>query len=225
MNIILDLIFPKRCVSCRRYGAFLCINCINTLRELNNICPVCEKPSIFGETHHLCRTKYSLDGLISGFYYAKVIKDAIHRFKYRPYITHLAPIFCQLLVKVIKNKKGFNIFLKEKPVFVPIPLHWWRKHIRGYNQALILASVLGKDLRTSVCDILIRNKLTKPQSELSFDQRKKNVENIFSIKDSKLPKNIVLVDDLWTSGATIKNACKILKKTGANKVWALTLAR
>lgn len=222
---LLELLFPKRCVSCKRYGNFLCKECIGKLEELNDICPVCERASMLGLTHSYCLAKYSLDGLTSCFYYNQPIKEAIHRFKYRPFITGLAPIFTQLFLKVINKKKGFKLFLKEKPVFVPIPLHWWRKHIRGYNQALILADELGRNLKMPVYDILFRNKLTKPQSELSYNQRKKNVANIFGVKSSKYLKNIVLIDDLWTTGATLKSACKILKQKGVSKVWALTLAR
>lgn len=129
------------------------------------------------------------------------------------------------MLKAIKGKKGFAYFIKQKPTLVPIPLHWWRKHIRGYNQALILANELGRSLRIPVYDILVRDKLTKSQSELSFNQRKKNVANIFNVKSNKLFRSIVLVDDVWTTGATVRSACKILKQKGANKVWALTFAR
>lgn len=221
----LDFLFPKKCVVCKKYGDFLCQNCIREFEELVDICPVCQKPSSFGETHFFCRSRYSLDGLISGFGYNHVVKTAIHRFKYQPYIAGLACLFGELLAQLIEKREKFRSFLKGKVVFVPIPLHWWRKHLRGYNQAFVLAYDLGRRLGIGVEDILVRTKLTKPQSELLAEERRRNVEGVFEVKGEKIPTEIVLIDDVWTTGATMKSAARALKKRGAQKIWALTLAR
>jgi len=228
MFSILDLLFPKRCVSCRKFGYFLCQRCIQKLKTVGDICPVCERPSMVGETHQYCQTAYSLDGLTSVFLYTRPIKEAIHRFKYPPYIEKLAPILAELITDNLKKSKGFLFFVKIKPTLVPIPLHWWRKHLRGYNQTELLVRELANKLNLPEENILQRKKLSKPQSELSFKQRKANVAHIFTIGEkfkNSLSKNIVLIDDVWTTGSTLKSACLTLKRKGVIGVWALTLAR
>ncbi len=211
MNLLLDLLFPKRCVCCRKFGTFLCTDCIGKLEKL----PI-----------YNINQSY-LDGIVSAYSYNLQMKKIIHRFKYRPYITSLVPILSNLLEKVLKDNRGFVNFLKKSPVLIPIPLHFWRKHIRGYNQTELLVKELSKNLKLPWKDILIRTKYTKPQSELDYKSRQKNVSDIFEInpKISLLPKYVVLVDDVWTSGATLKSASRELKRKGVKEIWALTLAR
>lgn len=228
MLSILDLLFPRRCVSCRKFGSFFCQGCIQKLKTVADVCPVCEKPAVFGETHKYCRTALSLDGLTSVFLYSDPIKQAIHRFKYKPFIENLAPILVKLMVDNLEQNKGFLFFIKKKPTLVPIPLHWWRKHLRGYNQTELLVKGLSFKLNLSAANILLRRKLSKPQSELSYKKRKENVAGIFSYNpefNNKIPQGVILVDDIWTTGSTLKSACLVLKRKGVNSIWALTLAR
>lgn len=180
-----------------------------------------------GETHKLCRSGFSLDGLTSTFGYTDPIKQAIHRFKYKPFIEKLAPVLAKLMLDDFNKRPGFKFFLKSKPVLVPIPLHWWRKHLRGYNQIELLVKELERQLNLPYADLLIRKKFTKPQSELSFKKRKSNVFGIFEAEEKHrhLPKNIILVDDVWTTGSTLKSAGLVLKRKGVTGVWGLTLAR
>lgn len=227
-SLVLDLLFPKRCVYCKRFGAFFCQNCIQKLQKVGEICPVCERPSFIGETHKFCVTKYSLNGLTSVFCYKEPLKQAIHRFKYPPYLEKLADIFAGLMVNELKNNKGFTLFLENKPVLVPVPLYWFRKRIRGYNQTELLVKALSLKLNVGWNNVLVRNKATKPQSELTYKKRKENVAHIFSINPNyknNIPANIILVDDIWTTGSTLKSACNILKRNTVKSVWALTLAR
>ncbi len=222
MNL-LDLLFPKKCVGCRVSASFFFFSCLAQLVKVRDVCPVCAKPALFGQTHFNCQTKYSLDGLLSGFYYQGVLRKAIHRFKYKPYLEDLAFIFAQLLLPLLQNQPKIKTFLTQA-VLTPVPLHWWRQHLRGYNQTWLLACHLGKGLGISVVDLLIRTKPTKPQASLSFTSRLKNVANSFKVK-TKPPLKVLLVDDVWTTGATLKNCCRVLKKAGAYQVWAITLAR
>ena len=226
MNHFLDFLFPKRCVSCGKLGLFLCTKCTTLLIPSLPVCPVCEHTSLYGTTHKRCKTHYSLDGLVSSFTYKGVIKKAIHRYKYRPYIEGLTSQFTQFLTVSIKSNKQLSTFLKTKPVIVSIPLHWYRKQIRGYNQAEKLGLHLSKQLKLEYKDILVRTKYTKPQSDLSRRERQKNIEGVFSVKHRlTTPKHILLIDDVWTTGATIKQAGKLLRENGVKQVWALTLAR
>lgn len=110
---------------------------------------------------------------------------------------------------------------------VPIPLFIRKQNDRGFNQAAILAeAIAGKwDLRLNKTS-LIRRKSTSPQANLLLNDRLANLEEAFQVTDKNiLGKEIILVDDVFTTGATIFSASEVLKKAGAKKVWALTLAR
>jgi ComF family protein len=114
-----------------------------------------------------------------------------------------------------------NIIIQNTPfedtpadIITPIPLHWTRYAWRGYNQSKIIASILSKARNLPLQQLLIRKKKTLFQSKLSLQQRMKNVENTFCInpwyKNSIKNKHIILVDDLYTTGSTIKSACEVL---------------
>lgn len=226
MNLILDIIFPKRCVSCKKFGSFFCIKCQSKLINPFDICPVCKVGSVYGKTHTKCKNKYTLDGFSAGFVYRDPLRKAIHKYKYKPYIEELTPIFTDLLVSKINKNRGVMNLINSKPAIVPIPLHWYKKHLRGFNQTELIAKKLARLLDLTFSDILQRTKYTKPQSELSKKDRQKNVENIFSVKPNIIvPNNVILFDDVWTTGSTLKNAAKTLKKEGVKDVWAMTLAR
>lgn len=117
-------------------------------------------------------------------------------------------------------------------MLVPIPLSGKRARKRGYNQAYILAKQIGRQLSLSVVDALARTKDTKPQFGLTKSERFNNMKNTFNIKDTfrKTRSSVVhhasilLVDDVLTTGATVMEAAKVLKKNGIQKVWALCVA-
>lgn len=112
--------------------------------------------------------------------------------------------------------------------FVPVPLHWTRFAWRGYNQADLMATRLGRRLGVPVANILKRNRRTIFQSKLSAQERQKNVENVFLLdikaQDFK-GKNLVIVDDLYTSGATVKNAAKVLQQLKPNSISVVVFCR
>lgn len=222
---LLDFFFPKRCLNCSRLGVFICGKCAGNIETSLSVCPVCERASMLGDTHIRCRKLYSLDGLTSGFKYKTIIQKAVRLSKYQPYQYSLISNLAKLLYKNIILDKGFNFFIEKKPVLVPIPLFWWKKHIRGYNQAEILTRELGKLLKLPTQNLLSRKKQTKPQYGLSSKQRKANLSEAFTAKQNILPKAVILVDDVWTTGSTLKSACNTLKRRGVLAVWGLTLAR
>ncbi len=225
LNLILDLVFPKRCVSCGKIGQYFCQNCKSKIRFVENqICPVCQKPTITGATHFRCWTKYSLDGLISAVYYTGPTRTAIHKLKYR-WVFSIA----EDLVNLITSKINFkNLFPKEKFALIPIPLHPKREAERGFNQAEKLAKILAQKLDWQInTAILKRIKNTKPQTELPAKNRRKNVIGAFKVTrpSGVFGTNFILVDDLATTGSTLKSAGLTLKRAGAVKVWGLTFAR
>ncbi len=226
-QLILDILFPKFCVACGKWDTFFCRQCQGKLISSLTICPVCQRGAILGETHPKCRKKYSLDGLTSIFAYKQPMRLVIHKLKYKPYLSGLTPIIIKLIIGRLKNYSGLEFFLRGKPSIVPVPLHWLRKHYRGYNQVQLLSLELSRVLKLPHQDLLTRTKFSRPQAGLSFTARKENVSDIFTVKksNSKIPENILLVDDVWASGSTLTSCCTMLKKNGARRVWALTIAR
>lgn len=218
---LLDLLFPKRCVACKKLGAYFCKICLNQVEFVKNpICPVCQKQAIGGKTHPVCQTKYALDGLAVGCFYKGPIKLAVKKVKYR-FVHDIAVELCDLLVS---NLWRFN--LPDNVILVPVTLHWQRKNWRGFNQAELIAKKLNKNFKVAVWDIILRTKNTKPQVELGRNKRLKNVAGAFALRQGFdiRAKNLLLVDDVYTSGATMKECAKILKRARAKSVWAMALA-
>jgi len=129
---LLDLIFPKTCLDCGREGGYICSDCVAKVRLAQPMCPYCERASIDGVTHIKCQQKYGLDGLISIWEYEGVIRKAILALKYK-YATDVAGELTGYLVDWLINNKELipsNYFL------TPIPLHWHRQNVRGFNQSI-----------------------------------------------------------------------------------------
>ncbi|QQG43778.1 MAG: ComF family protein [Candidatus Daviesbacteria bacterium] len=230
--MLLDLLFPKKCVSCARVGSYLCQGCINNLNQSDLVCPKCERLSLGGQTHPICWRKFGLDGLWFLGVYQDPLKKVIQVFKYK-FVKGLGDLLVELILEYwaryqpfvldrIKADQGKNWLV------VSVPLHWYRQNWRDFNQAEIIGKNLSQKLGLGFADALIRNRYTKPQARLKAADRKSNIFGAFSIKNSSLLSshpNILLIDDVWTTGSTLKECGYILKRNGAKEVWALTLAR
>ena len=110
---------------------------------------------------------------------------------------------------------------------IPVPLYWWRANDRGFNQSSLIGQSLSKKLGLDYCDGLKRIRYTKSQVKLKGKQRRANISGAFEITENceLKTKNCLLIDDVWTTGSTMRECCYVLKRAGAKKVWALTLAR
>lgn len=241
MNIkkfILDVIFPIRCLSCGKYEKWICPDCAQQIKLVENqVCPVCKK--IFtpnGKLCFSCRATNSLDGiLVASFYREKknktLLAELIHYYKYR-FIQEIGIDLGKILEKSILNSS-----LTLPDLILPVPLHQKRLRFRGFNQALIMANYLGKNLtpglEIKVCEnLIIRNRNTPPQMKIkNRHQRKTNVQNAFMIDKQVLQKNplkdkiVFLIDDVATTGSTLFECAKILKKNKVKKVYGVVLAR
>lgn len=231
LSKILDFLFPKICVGCSKLGTYFCQNCIQNILQKELICPFCKRPSIGGAVHPVCKRKYGLDGLWSLGAYQDSLKKAIQKLKYH-FVSDLGETLVDLTLKYWARYNPFLLDEIKKDggknwQIVPVPLHKYRQNWRGFNQSALLAKLLAKKIGLTYSEALVRVKNTKPQADLSADKRKLNIKNAFSLtKSSRLgPNNFILVDDVWTTGSTMRECCFILKKGGAKKVWALTLAR
>jgi ComF family protein len=122
------------------------------------------------------------------------------------------------------NTRLFRKFLKLKPRVQPLPLFWYRHNWRGFNQAEVIGKIVAKKLKLKQTHCFERVKLTEPQSQLDRDERLANVTGIFRVKPQRLPRAVLLVDDVWTTGSTMHEAMKVLKTRGVKQIWGLTLA-
>lgn len=228
LNFILDLLFPIECLACHKSGVFLCLDCIKTLKKPEKLkCVVCDKPSPFGKTHQDCVNKNKIDGLIIALdYHDANVRIAIENFKYK-LVKDLGENLSQILYDSVLNNSLESLFKTFK--ILPVPLHTKRLRWRGFNQAEALASNLAEKLSAQTDkELVVRVKNTKPQSELKRDKRLQNLENAFALKnpDTNLSgQKFLLVDDVATTGATFNEIAKVLKKAGAEEVWAIAIAR
>lgn len=225
----LDLIFPKYCVNCKKIGDFLCVNCFSRLSfDTKNICLVCGSPSFDGLTHPRCKSTYKIEGSFTGVVFNQVSKKLIYQFKYKPYLSGLKSFIGDLLYESLIQNEEFVRVINLPLAFVPIPLSPAKYRKRGYNQAEILAKELSKKFDFPSLNLLERVKETKSQVGLDKEERKENISGAFKIinhKSSIINRNIVLVDDVLTTGSTFSEACSVLKHAGAGKIWALAFAK
>lgn len=228
MNLF-DILFPKYCVNCKKIGDFLCPNCFSRLSfDTKNICLVCGNPSYDGLTHPKCRKKNSIEGSFTGVVYNQISKKLIYQFKYKPYLSSLSSFITDLLYEsLIQNEEFMKLVANGKWLMVPIPLSSKRYKRRGYNQAEILAKGLAKKFGFPVLNLLERVRETKSQVGLNKKERKENVSGAFALntKYKILNTNIILVDDVLTTGATMSEACSVLKHYGAGRIWAIAFAK
>jgi len=218
-----DLLFPQWCVGCGKEGAFICPDCRRSLpRIMPPLCPRCGKPQASGILCPGCvGWQAEIEGIRSPFRFDGVIRQAIHQLKYRN-LRALAVTLANLLQDYLVTNP------MPGEVLVPVPLHRKRVRERGYNQSSLLAKELGKLTSLPVVDdCLIRQRHTPPQTKTpTVDERRSNVANAFTCRDCRLrDKQVLLIDDVSTSGATLDACAAALRADGATSVWGLVLAR
>jgi ComF family protein len=227
-----SLFFPERCPFCR--------NLLRTQgEEIPGLCPVCEKDIQWmmppycprcgrafpkGATSNLCsdclKQKLFFDWGRAAVIYQGIFAEAIQRFKYQGDI-HLADPLGWFWNKVNLEALSFE-------AIIPVPLHPARLRERGFNQALLLGKILGKIHNKKVlAKALRRTRNTIPQVQLDHSERERNVRGAFAVRHQHeiMDKCLLLVDDVFTTGATVNECARILKKSGAKQIFVLTLAR
>lgn len=194
---------------------------------------MCERQAIDGITHAGCQTRYSLDGLTALYRYDGPVKASIKRLKYKPYLAELAAI----LVGGVSNNSAMQSPPQRDPAMagqfnnftvVSVPLHSQRERERGFNQAALIGKAIAQRLSLEFQgDVLVRTRETKPQVELRGDERRKNLIDAFILNTKyKIHNtNFLLIDDVWTTGSTLRSCGNVLKRAGAKNVWAMTIAR
>ena len=229
---IKDLCFPPYCICCEDSlpgsELLLCEKCLTGLYFTEKpLCFRCGK--VFGGRegeNHLCSScmKAALyyNRARSLFIYDDRVAGLVHSLKYNCNTSGL---------ETFRKLRRKSSSLKDLPCadfIFPVPLHIKRLRQRGYNQALLLArSFFYKEKNKIKNDILVRCRNTPPQTGLNGVERRKNLRNAFCVRDQKTVsgKNILLVDDVFTTGTTINECARVLIKAGAGNVDVLTLAR
>jgi len=232
-----DLIYPNYCLVCKNkippagQQQLICSGCWDLFeknlppfcarcgRHLDsqaiekNTCPSCSK----------CKANFYFDRAFSPCTYTGSIKKLIHEFKYSGK-DYLGKPLGKLMQTFIRD---YQLPIQHLDFIIPIPLHRSRQREREFNQAEILSQEVAREFDKQVLtDALIRVKRTQTQTELTFRERCQNVEESFAVTKPELIKdtNLLLIDDVLTTGATSNEAAKCLKSAGARKILLLTLA-
>lgn len=227
---ILDLIFPKKCVFCGEKGSYFCDDCLKKIRKAELVCPECEKPEPFGQTHQNCWRRRGIDGLFSFFVYEGPIRGLIHKWKYG-LVRGVEKELFEVLKESWERREEERLvlekyILEERPVVVPVPLFWYKENFRGFNQSALFGKWLANKFNLNFSDkIVVRKKNVLSQTKLGKEERRKNVQGIFAVLEEIGEGKFLLVDDVWTTGATMKEVTSLLKESGGAKVWGVTIAR
>lgn len=231
-SFFLDILFPRFCINCRKEGCYLCSDCSLFVSEAGFVCPVCGKSSYFGERHRSCLEKNQLDGLISVWDYDGLIKKLIHCVKYDEMFHILEEIVEKIILEFEKDTQRFSFFLSflnQQETFISfIPANLCNKKKRGFDQSEIFAGYIAKAFNKTLVTLLKKEKDTKPQTNLNKEERFSNIKDSFVFgrcKEKEEIERVVLFDDVWTSGATMKECCRVLKEKGIREVWGFTIAK
>ncbi|MBM3250872.1 MAG: ComF family protein [Candidatus Nealsonbacteria bacterium] len=209
INPIFDILFPKFCVNCQKEGSYLCEDCFSLI-------------DISEKQYHLLKSINCL--YCPSSYDNFIVKKLINQFKYQ-FIKDLAKPLSFLIITYLINLDKVKI-LKDF-VLVPIPLHKKKLKIRGFNQAEEISKELSKFLEIPVFNnILTKIKQTPAQVELKKEERKKNIRGTFFCQEPEIiqGRKILLVDDVFTTGATLEEAAGVLRRAGAREIQAAIIA-
>lgn len=232
---LLDFVFPPHCLLCNSFISkdetqdddyprnLVCRSCWDSLNILPHpFCPLCR--SFLDQNMRRCpkcpqSLPLSLNRSLGVFdpYY----QTLIHHFKYNRKFS-IGKNLGRKLGDILKKEE----FSKGFDYIIPVPLHFSRKRERGYNQSRILAEEISKTVSVPLKErVLVRKKKTKDQTHLSVEERERNVKDAFAVttNSSLQGRRVILVDDVMTTGATLKECARVLRQAGAREVVGATL--
>jgi len=223
----LDLFFPKTCLFCQREGEYLCQDCFALLEISEYQYCLCKNPLRLPQAGKCRRCqKKSLNGLYFALSYQNSFcQKLIRQFKYENAVKELAKPLSSL---IIAHFQLSNKLLPEEGILIPVPLTKKRLKWRGFHQAEEIAKELSNFWEIPlILDCLIKVKENPPQVDLSEEERMENIKGVFQAQNEKeiMGKKIFLVDDVYTTGATMEGAARILKTAGVKEVWGVVVAR
>lgn len=227
-DLILDLLFPRRCPVCDRpvapFGRLVCASCEQTFAYIRQPCCLkCGKPLVQEEQEYCrdCTAHRHLFDRGRALFEYKSVADSLYRFKYKgrqEYAAYYAYCMAGKLREFIEECHA--------DAFVPVPVHKSRRYQRGYNQAEVLARELSVQTGIPVVsNLIMRVHKTAPMKDLSVRERQNNLKKAFKIcrNDVKLD-TIIIIDDIYTTGSTIDAMSLELRKAGVKRIYFITLA-
>ncbi|MEW6008995.1 MAG: ComF family protein [Candidatus Omnitrophota bacterium] len=234
INSFLNIIYPNKCLVCQTLLSqsatfnLLCKSCYEKITP--NPAPFCQKCGLGGQKRSstdcpVCKNRdFSFDRAFSACIYDEPLKTLIHLFKYNSKFK-LKKLFVSLLLQFIAD---YHLNTEVFDYLLPVPMHPSRLREREINHSQILADELSLYLKIPViADNLIRRRQDRLQTELKFNERICNVKGAFELKDKEVfrNKNILIIDDVFTTGSTVSEISSLLKENSSPKVNVLTLAR
>ncbi|HOP95136.1 MAG: ComF family protein [Dictyoglomaceae bacterium] len=220
-----ELFFPTKCIFCGNYHAgYICPECFSKLPMPERYCKLCGRPLTgINEICYNCEREGTVwDGFEFLGYYRDTWEDVIKALKFqnKPYIA-------QTVAKLAKEKILKRNWKIDMVTFVP--LSYKRIKERGYNQSEYLAYFLSKELKVSYGSLLYLKREIRPQKELSLEERVGNIKGAFEVDLpywDKTYRNILIIDDVYTTGTTLKECVNTLKtKVRYDKMYAFTVVR
>lgn len=222
---VLDFIYPPVCLCCNQFfdkpAGLVCPGCWNRIADLGfAFCSSCRGVLETELTCPDCATEDSRPVFALG-HFVDPLKEIIHRFKYQGYK--------KLGVELADRLVDSHVDELEKiraDFIVPVPLHSYREKSRGFNQAAVLSDIIGERLKVPVeSNCLLKIRRTKDQAKLDPVERERNIKGAFKLfGDTLVGKSVLIVDDVVTTGATIREAGKVLSDSGAKPVAVCTVA-
>lgn len=218
-----DYVFPVFCLGCNKEGEWTCPDCFGRM-DLRGVfyCPICHRPSIGGVCCPVCQPQSYLDRAMAIVVYQEenLAGKLIKALKYN-YAEEISAAFAKMIDGFLSRHLGV---LSEMDIIVPVPLHRRRLAERGFNQAQLLADILGHKIGRPVVNLLKRDRYTLQQAKLSREERQLNVRHAF-LNSNFNANAVLLVDDVFTTGATMQECSRVLKAAGVKKVIGFSVAR
>ena len=215
-----DMFYPEICVGCeRRSSDVLCRACFEALPRVGSpVCGRCGLPSAFATfvCEECKNVDFGFQSARASLKYDGVGREIVHALKYRGYIKVVGKLAAPLMLQALGDDR-FD-------VVVPVPLHRSRLRKRGFNQAELLARGVARRINATVSDTLEVVRSTRDQVELSAAQRRANVAGAYRA-GKRLRGKVLLIDDVFTTGATMSACATTLVRAGAKEVHALSLCR
>lgn len=218
----IDWVFPPHCLGCGLEGEIICPECYGTIKRIPaNVCPYCNAyVSTSGHCPSCNNHKPSYAQFRAFAFYGGVIREAVHQLKYQNDVG-VARVLASYLLKVIQAENW------QFDLVVPVPLSKRKQEQRGYNQAERLARPVAEALEKPISTIgLSRIRENASQVDLDVKSRRENVRGVFEADPAIVKgKRVLLIDDVFTTGATLESASRALREAKSGLVYTVTVGR
>jgi competence protein ComFC len=218
-----NFILPSRCIICEKEieQGLICTTCLDYLPLLHPpLCPICGRSIQKGSICSYCRNNTSLDHGRAWLPFVPPVDTVLHHFKYQKKTT-----LAQLCGRAMASLVQHDAVLRTADCVMPVPLYWWKSLRRGYNQSELLAATIADNCNLPLIRVIKRTRNTRTQTRLNETARRKNVSGAFvAVNTAVENKNVLLVDDVMTTGATMNECASVLKDAGAAAVYSCVAA-